>query len=333
MINRIDISPTIAGGISITDLLKPKGKFQLMNIGLNNLFEEEGTLFVVENEEFHFQLSIDKMGLYVTRNGEQCVLLRENLHSRHMFFFVITWSPTRLRIFTAERIMKPDSKEIEDIPVSVIKYTVPCSVPLSLKRWARDLSLIPIKSYPSESAFRNAVYQCLSDLKTKIEDNGGTESFWDYSYKGNKIQSKTPKKETLAQPLIKTIIETELYLRGIDVFRENTSLTGDIDFTVVGSVEKVGVVNMCVELKNAHSKHLENGLLTQLPDYMRSQNSQYGAYCVLNYNIESGGMKERAELIGKLSLWQVASKDNLVQNKIRIFVIDLDKKIIVNKRK
>lgn len=325
MTNRVDISPNLKGAVSITDLLKPNGRFEMLPANNNtNIFNDVGAFFIVHGEHFHFQLSVDETGLYIERNGEQCVLTPDMLSTGHLKFFIMTWSPNRLRLITAER-----KKE----PIEVIKYTAPCSVPISLKRWARDKSLIPTKFYNTEADFRNAVYQCFSDLKSKIEDNGSSESFWDFSYNGNKIKGKTPKKETLAQPLIKTIIDTDLYLRGIDIFRENTTPAGDIDFTVVGSVCGTGIVNMCIELKNAHSEYLENGLINQLPDYMRSQNSQYGVYCVLNYNIHGGDIIERSELIQKLNMLQLSSQDDLVKTKIRIFIVDLDKNIVAKKRK
>jgi hypothetical protein len=223
--------------------------------------------------------------------------------------------------------------EEDDKVIEIVKYTDPCSVPISLKRWARDKSLIPTKHYQTEKDFRDAVYLTLSDLKSKIEDNASGKTFWDYVYDGNKLKEKNPKKEVLVQPLIKTIIDTELYIRGIDVFRENTTPAGDIDFTVVGSVINVGVVNMCIELKNAHSQNLEDGLTRQLPGYMRSQNSQYGAYCVLNYSIDNSGYKERGELVQRLSLFQINSNDDLVRTKIRTFVIDLDEKVAAAKKK
>jgi hypothetical protein len=334
MINRISISPIIKSAVSTTDLLKPKGALTMVPVESNNtnLFEQAGSLFIVDGDNFHFQLSMDETGLYVERNGEQCILTPEMLATRRLNFFILTWSPNTLRLITAEDIAKTGTSKRERRQISVEKETTPSSVPLSLKRWARDESLIPTKIYETESDFRDAVYQCLADLISKVEDKGGTESFWDYSYDGNKITGKKPKKETLAQPLVKTIIETELYLRGLDVFRENITDSGDIDFTVVGSVKQIDIANMCIELKNAHSEYLENGLLNQLPNYMRSQDSQYGAYCVLNYNVDKGNNIDRATLVQKLNVWKINSLDNLVQTKIRIFVIDLDKNIILNKR-
>ena len=326
MVNQIEISQIIRAAVSPTDLLRPKGKFQMIPLDFNtsNIFKMVGSLFIVNGEGFRFQLSVDDTGLYIERNSESCILTPDLLSDKKLRFFIATWSPNNLRLVT---------KDAQGNIIDLVKKTIPCSIPLSLKRWARDTSLMPVKLYDTEEDFRNAVYQCLSDLHFKIEDSGSGESFWDYLYDGNKIKNRTPKKESLAQPLMKAFIDTELYLRGIDIFRENSTLSGDIDFTVVGSVKNIGVVNMSIELKNAHSDKLGNGLLNQLPDYMRSQNSQYGAYCVLNYNINKETNVERADLIAKLNLMQIKSNDDLVRTKIRVFVIDLDKDIVAAKMK
>lgn len=325
MNNQILISPIIKAAVSSTDLLKPKGKLQMFPSDFKNanFFEIEGALFVVDGDNFHFQLSVDATGLYAERNGARCVITPEMFPSRQLKCVVFTWSPHNLRLISN------DGGKVVDL----VEETIPCSVPISLKRWARDQNLIKTSIYRTESDFRDAVYQCISDLQSKIEDNGSGQSFWDFMYDGNKIQNKRPKKETMVQPLIKTIIDTELFVRGIDVFRENTTTTGDIDFTVVGSVAGIGVANMCIELKNAHSKYLENGLLNQLPNYMRSQNSQYGVYCVLNYNVEKGDNSDRAKLIQRLVELTLSSNEDLVRTKIRTFVIDLDQKIVEKKRK
>lgn len=326
MDNQILISPAFEGSISKTDLLKPRGKISLLPLGRRtNLFDEAGTFFKVIGENFHFQLSIDESGLYAERNGDMCILTPNMLAKRELYLFIFTWSPNRIRIITQE--------SLQDDQIVIYKDTPPCSVPLSLKRWAKDNNLISSKKYKTETDFRNAVYQSLADLKSNIEDNGLGESFWDYTYDGNRIIEKLPKKEPLIQPMIKGLIATELYILGIDVYRENVTPVGDVDFTVVGAVDNIGVANMCIELKNAHSSNIENGLLKQLPDYMRSQNAQYGAYCVLNYNLENGDNAKRTELVDGLALKQFRSKDALVRSNIRVFIIDLDRNIVAQKRK
>ena len=316
----------------MTDLLKPKGTLKVIPLlKSSNFLDNEGILFIVEGEDYHFKLSVDQSGLYVHRNGEQCALHKDMLHNGHLTFFILIWNPSKIELITAERLKSETGADV-DREINSLKNTLPCAVPLSLKRWAREQSLIPTVQYNSENEFRDTIYQCLANLKSNVEDNA-IEAFWDYTYSGNKIAGKKPKKEPLAQPTIKGLIQTELILKGIDVFRENVTPAGDIDFTLVGTVKRIGLVNMCVELKNAHSQYLENGLINQLPDYMRSQDSQYGAYVVLNYNLKDGTNLQRADLTHKLNLLQLNSTDSLVQHNIRTFVIDLDKNVVASKKK
>lgn len=327
MDNTIEISPILSRSASPTDLLKPRGKLSMAPLNIeSNFFDNSGTLFIVDGPNFNFHFSVDSNGLYVKRNGHTCSLKPSMFPNGKLVFFLMSWNPTELKLLSG---YKEKEKVVEVLQTTNTPST---TAPLSLKRWAREKSLLKKTIYKSVEELRDSVYQCLSDLKDKIEDSGSGDSFFDYVYDGNKVIEKNPKKEPLTQPLLLPILNTELFLRGIEIFRENTTPSGDVDFTVTGAVEGLGSSNMAIELKNAHSGKLENGLLNQLPDYMRSQNSEYGAYVVLNYNID-GDRSTRAELIQKLNLLQLKSNDNLVQTKIRIFVIDLDKKIVQLKRK
>src|SRR5580698_4458334 len=95
MDNQIMISPIIKAAVSPTNLLTPKGKFQMFPADFKNedIFTMEGAFFIVKGERFHFQLSVDSTGLYIERNGEQCVITPEMFPTRQLKCFVLTWSP------------------------------------------------------------------------------------------------------------------------------------------------------------------------------------------------------------------------------------------------
>lgn len=327
MNNTIHIEQKLKQSVSPTDLLKPKGKINYMTLDSSfNFFQESGVLFEVTGENFHFNFSINSESLSIERNGFKVSLTPEMFPDGKLLFFLMGWSTNKLILLSGYRENEETIEVLQEIE------TIPTIAPMSLKRWAKEQSLIQTSIYKSVDNLRDAVYQTIADLKDKIEDTGSGESFWDYQYKGNAVTKKTPKKEPLAQLLFKPMLVTDLFFRGLEIFRENKTSSGDIDFTITGAVEGIGSVSMCIELKNAHSKELENGLLNQLPDYMRSQQSEYGAYCVLNYNID-GNIEQRAELVQKLNLVQYGSTDPIVKTKIRFFVIDLDKNIVHQKRK
>ena len=141
MINKIEISDFIKGGVSPTQLLTPKGKLQMISSGSNrgNIFDNTGSFFIIQDDNFHFQFSAGENGLYVERNGEQCALPAIQFQNKFLKFFILTWSPTTLRLIGGGN----DKKALIDITVE----TLPCSVPLSLKRWAKEKSLTPIRLY------------------------------------------------------------------------------------------------------------------------------------------------------------------------------------------
>jgi len=287
-----------------------------------NIFDIEGTIFLVEGEGFHFRLSIDGDGIYAERNGESCILPSSLLPGNRTNIFILTWSYDRIRLITGTK----------DNQIERVKNTSPCAAPISLKKWAREQSLIPEKEYDSEEELRDAVYGCIASMKEKIEKDGNSEAFWDIIYEGNTITNKIPKKEPTIHSHLKSLLDTELFIKGIDIYRENKTSAGNIDFTLTGYVKNKGLSSVCIEIKNAHSGDLEDGFLNQLPNYMVAQGAQYGAYCVLNYSFPMGSRETRAELVGKLMVLQVSSKNPYVRSKIRVFVIDLDKKVAASKR-
>ena len=258
--NRIEISPVIRPSTSMTDLLTPHGSFQIYSRLNNNFFDDYFVYFIVEGENFEFKLWTDEFRIHVLRNGQRCSLTREIQNNQILSYFKLAWTPYAIGFVT------PDSEG----QIKIGLRTLPISVPLSLKHWAKDQGLKPQKFYDSEADFRDTVYQCISTLKIKIEGNESADSFWDFTYDRNKILDKKPKREPKVHPLIKTIIETELYLKGIIVFRENTTAEGNIDLTLVANIKDSSPANVCIEVENLHSNEIESGLTKQLPNYMRS---------------------------------------------------------------
>lgn len=54
-----------------------------------------------------------------------------------------------------------------------------------------------------------------------------------------------------------------------------------MDFLISGYLKTGEIANVCVEFKHAHSPDLEDGLLKQLPAYMRAKGCNFGLYCVM----------------------------------------------------
>ena len=98
---------------------------------------------------------------------------------------------------------------------------------------------------------------------------------------------------------------------------------GNIDFAFVGYIENLGIRKVCAEFKLGHSVDLENGLLVQLPTYMEICNSQFGAYCVLNFDTEEEILKKHSGKHLEFYLDRLAIESgNPLLHGVRIFIFD-----------
>lgn len=319
--NVISINPSFSATLSGTNILKPKGRFTLINQDGKNVFNERISIFYVDSKDFHFHLGIADDGIFIQRNNYQCVITPKEITNSTVSAFILTWNTFYLRIIAINK------KHV----VEKFVETPPCSPPLTLKKWARLQNLIPTTQYNSENDFISAVNDCLQSLKDKLQDSGA-ETLYDISYQGKRIKSKMPKRETNVHPMIKSLIETEMFLKSIDIVRENVTSSGQIDFTLMGSIKDVGVAKYCIEIKNAHSDDIENGLQNQLPSYIESENAVYGCYCVLYYDHPTKSIRTRNEIVDKLFHQKTISTNPIVRQKINLICIDLSKKPTASKK-
>jgi RNA-directed DNA polymerase len=148
----------------------------------------------------------------------------------------------------------------------------------SLIRHARYAGLIPVGTFPSEEAFRNAVYQLIVNIRDDIRNNGTYNPFWDNAYdRRKKSDVPQPKRETEIQPTLHLLFAPWALLRGVEILAESRAGIGNLDFCFVGHVAGRGAVAVCVEVKRAHATDLMHGLTVQLPTYMKAKRARYGA--------------------------------------------------------
>ena len=131
---------------------------------------------------------------------------------------------------------------------------------------------------------------------------------------------------------------------------EQSTGVGNLDFAFLGSVQDQGIESVSVEFKLAHSKYLYHGVRTQLPEYMDSKNSQFGAYVVLWFKGREFDKPTRSEIAALLKKnemdWPLPKddldfnhfqilastfKDTLAEN-IRVFTINVAKQISASKK-
>ena len=109
------------------------------------------------------------------------------------------------------------------------------------------------------------------------------DPFWDIIREGNKIVKRLPKSEPHVQPTIRGLLSDIALAKNLEIYPEHPIASGNLDFYFSGTLTSGKSVGVCVEFKNAHSTRLEDGLISQLPTYMRAKGCDYGVFCVMNY--------------------------------------------------
>ena len=125
---------------------------------------------------------------------------------------------------------------------------------------------------------------------------------------------KVAKSEDYAQELLFTISEAYLRARGsdIDISPEADTGVGKLDFKFSqGSHSRV-----VIETKLSTNIDLLHGYVTQLPDYMKSQNASYGLYVIVIVDSKKNQIGQMKKL---LNIEQDRDKTDLSKPEI-IFV-------------
>jgi len=130
----------------------------------------------------------------------------------------------------------------------------------------------------NKRSFSGFCYRLLEmTLKKSIEFGGLNESFW--IEEGSKM---IPVLERKAQPIIYNQIRFLAAIKGISLSREVIAANGSLDFHFSYTKNDV-LMNVCVELKNAHHGNIEHGITTQLPLYIKDIGAREGIFLVLWY--------------------------------------------------
>ncbi|AFM05449.1 hypothetical protein Fleli_3109 [Bernardetia litoralis DSM 6794] len=321
----INIHPFFDGFFSPIDVLASTAT---ITIQMNNLpdvqtfFTTDRDLIFASDNKFSFYIGIKENTLLFERNGFVVKLplnsLPIPLPNRVTTCFL--WSYTEIKIICAYG---------NGFLIEKATETTPLVVPNSIIKWARKQSLLPIEIYETEEDFRRKMHEILEGVQIKIDEIGNKDIFWDIEYDSKKIKSKSPKREVNIQPILQAMLSDASLLANIEVIAEYNTSVGNLDFLFIGSIKGGERVYFCVEVKNAHSKKVDDGLFKQLPAYMSNKGGTYGAYCILDYR-EKGfedpkpvnGFNLDINLHSKLS----SSRNPILINKVRIIFYTLGRK-------
>lgn len=155
----------------------------------------------------------------------------------------------------------------------------------------------------------------------KILAIGLRNPFWDITYDGPKITSRRPKRETDIHPTIHGLLYEIGIAKNFLIAPEYSIAGGRLDFLVSGMLNAGGIVDVCIEFKQAHSHDLLDGLLKQLPEYMKAKGCDSGIYCVMYFRGEYFSKPESYD-VDKLMFFLEMERRKAGLHTIRILVMD-----------
>lgn len=324
--NSIRISPDFSGVMVPQDVLRSD---RLMGFKADCPLRD-AFFFEVNSTGFHFKFWAEGGVLKCVRNETEvsfpCGMMTEKLTKVEV---QICWSPTAIAV--GIRRIQPSRHiwgERADTP--------PTLPPASLIRWARQNNLLPVHSYSTEGELRQKVYSLLESIQDKVSELSRSDLLWDIEREGNGIVSRRPKREPDLNSFVYAALHDGVMMAGLDLAPEYKTGVGDVDFVFSGSVDKIGVCQICLEAKCAQSPDLISGLAKQLPCYMANKNLEYGAYLVYWFkgqwfeqpaHYSSPDNLER-ELI-RIRLTSLPASPRL--EGVRVFVLDLSKPTVASR--
>lgn len=321
------------GKISELDILLTEGSINF-ETNYRELGIEKEVLFMVKNEDFHFELGISQSEFYLLRN-EHKVEYPVSLVGSGKMICVAQWTNTWLEVILMDDAMNLAIEAGSDYEEELSKRKVsvdtdPTVIPNTLFEYLRDNFSSSEKIYESESDLYKGIISMLQLTAQKIRKLNMINSFWDVEYKSGSIVSKKPKKETDLQPLIHGLLNDIAISKNLLVIRENNTGAGNLDFLFIGIV-KNRMVKVCVEFKHAHSEKIEDGLLKQLPEYMKSMGTDLGIYCLFYFRGDNFAEPKLFENPEKLAsfLGKAALREGL--DKIRILPFNCSERISASK--
>lgn len=129
------------------------------------------------------------------------------------------------------------------------------------------------KSYADQQDFLQSVLEVLREVQRAVL-RGKPHPFWN---------DKEPKREPDAGSGLRMLFEAICAYKNIQVFQEDPSRSGNVDFVFTGISIAWKHLNIVLEIKNAHSDRVEHGLTVQLPTYLEERDVPTGIYGVLWY--------------------------------------------------
>jgi len=281
----IDIAPQIRGHVTPPDLIEANGTLTFW-IDSFQFGEKTGYLFKVVSPDYYLEVGFTKTNFYIARNDRKLEIPLEPYKQSGYVNCYALWQPTELSLLILDKsydeAVSSGADAINEIEKrKKILRTPPTLPPNSLIDWARRKAIAPMITYDSLSHFYQEVVFALQSIPDKVATVGMYNAFWDITYEGSRIISRKPKREPDILPIIHGLLFDIATAKNFLVSPEHQIGGGRLDFLISGHLKTGEFANVCVEFKHAHSPDLKDGLLKQLPAYMRAKGCNFGLYCVM----------------------------------------------------
>ncbi len=322
----VSIAPTLRGHITYFDMINPQGTLEFQSdYAQFRDHKIEGFLFQISADDYCLEVGIINSTFYIMRNEYRLEWKVDPLQypAGHIHCFAM-WTPTWLRLILLDDAMRKTPTDKRGAHVEAATKTIitrPTLPPVSILKWARRNAIAPMVTYDSERHFFEEVAASVKAIEDEINTLNLHNPFWDITYERGRISARLPKHETDIHPTIHALLYQIAIAKNFEIVPEYSIRGGRLDFLILGTVREKGIANVCVEFKLAHSPDIFQGLVKQLPAYMKSKGSGFGIYCVLFF--KGKHFAEPAEYnIEQLDFALESQRKNQLLDSIRVMVID-----------
>lgn len=148
---------------------------------------------------------------------------------------------------------------------------------------------LSLSAHPTLDEVHALVIRICEKFKQLVENNGLNTLFYDGK---SKI-----KNETAIQLAFYGIAEAYCEANKIMIARESNSGRGPVDFKFGSNNEN----SVLVEIKKSDNSHIKNGIVRQLPEYMKSEMSRKAIYLILDLGMSQKQIDNMSEVHSAVS--------------------------------
>ena len=281
----VDIAPQVRGHVTPRDLIEANETLTFW-INSTQLGEKMGYFFKVASPDYYLEVGFTRTSFYIARNDQRLEMSIEPYRQAGYVNCYAMWQPTELSLLILDKSYNKAISSSADAIAETerrkkILRTPPTLPPNSLITWARKETIAPTITYDSLSHFYQEVAFALQSIPDKVATVSMYKAFWDTIYEGSRIVSRKPRREPEILPIIHGLLFDIATAKNFEVSPEYQIGGGRLDFLISGHLRTGEIANVCVEFKHAHSSDLKDGLLKQLPAYMRAKGCDFGLYCMM----------------------------------------------------